>query len=140
MDNNIIETLKKAARFSDINQQHAAALIKNNKIYAIAINDIVKKIDFISETGEVRCRKITRHSEENVIFKLPKKIIKELDIIVIRINNNSKMIMSRPCTECKNKLIKFGIKKVYYSNEQGNIVYEYTNLMEKTYISKGHRK
>jgi deoxycytidylate deaminase len=44
---------------------------------------------------------------------------------------------SRPCNHCIDKLIKVGIYKVYYSNENGIIVSEIVEDMEKLHISSG---
>jgi hypothetical protein len=37
---------------------------------------------------------------------------------------------SRPCNNCINKMNKIGIRKVYYSTQDGNIVYEFVKEMK----------
>jgi hypothetical protein len=50
---------------------------------------------------------------------------------------NNRLKNSRPCNHCIDKLIKVGIYKVYYSNENGIIVSEIVEDMEKLHISSG---
>ena len=77
------------------------------------------------------------HAEITVFEKLPRKKVKGMDILVIRINKNFALKNSRPCNQCIDKLIKFGIRKVFYSNEDGIIVSEFVERMEKIHISSG---
>lgn len=139
MDPDIISTLIKAAQFSDILNKHSAALIKNNKIYAIAINDIVKTVEFINHSGRLNCRKITRHAEENVFFKTKIKNVKNLDIIVIRINSKLELRNSKPCVHCLEKLKKYNIRKVYYSTQEGGLHSDYLSNITKDHISSGQK-
>lgn len=139
-----IELLKKLASNSDIHYKHAAALIKNEKIYSAGINKFVKKLDVKSynkKTGEnsIETHFKTIHAEISVFDKLSKKSSKGLDIIVIRINKNFTLKNSRPCNHCIDKLKKIGIRKVFYSNENGQIICEYIEHMKKIHISAGSR-
>lgn len=70
------------------------------------------------------------HAEENCVQKLlPKKFkrIVNVSILVIRINLEGGLSMSKPCFKCIEKMNdahKYGyrIKNVYYSTKEGNIV------------------
>ena len=62
-----------------------------------------------------------------------------MDILVIRVNKNLTLKNSRPCSQCIDKLSKLGIRKVFYSNEEGDIVWEFVEQMKKTHISAGTR-
>ena len=42
----------------------------------------------------------------------------ELVMIVVRANASGELKLSTPCEKCKKQIIKFGIKKVYYSTSQ----------------------
>lgn len=71
------------------------------------------------------------HAEYATIEKLPdrrnKKFI-SVDILVIRFNKQAEMKMSKPCYLClramERKALRSGyrINKVYYSNDEGQIV------------------
>jgi hypothetical protein len=63
--------------------------------------------------------------------KLRKRISKT-DILVFR--NSSKGIKnSRPCSECLETMKKLGIRRVYYSLDTGEIVYEKVSNMISTH-------
>ena len=127
------DILIKFAENSDVNQRHSAAIIKGDKILNIGFNKYC-----------TLAKKNTIHAEMDVLFSLKKKCknqIKGVDIIIIRISNfNSDTLKnSRPCNHCIEYLQKYSIRKVYYSNEYGNIVCERLENMEKKHISSGHK-
>ena len=133
-----INFLKKIAAGSDISYKHAAALIDNDNIYSSGVNRFVKTFHIKSKgTDEIQTHFKTIHAEINVFSKMPKRSVKGLDILVIRINKQLALKNSRPCNHCIDKLKKIGIRKVFYSNENGNIVSEFINDMEKRHISAG---
>jgi deoxycytidylate deaminase len=83
----------------------------------------------------------TIHAEEDAIRKLPfrknkKKI--EIDLLVIRINKNGKLLNSKPCSNCLKKMknIKgYKIKYVHYSTENGTIVTQkLSDLLQDTNV------
>lgn len=129
-----IDHLKKLANNSDIHNKHAAGVIYNNKLISSGINK------FISFKTYGR----TMHAEISAFSNLSKNIkIKGLDIIVIRIKNGHDTTVlknSRPCSICITKLQKYGVRKVYYSNEHGIIVNEFVSDMEKTHTSSNNRR
>ena len=63
------------------------------------------------------------HAEQNVLrnFKQNKKN-HNLSMLVVRTNKKGELRLSRPCTVCVNLLIKFGVNKVYYSDQNGHII------------------
>ena len=127
-----IRLLKKIAIESIVYYKHAAALMSGDTIYSSGANKFVKEIKLNDQTYYK-----TMHAEITVFEKLPKKKVRGMDILVIRINKNLALRNSRPCNQCIEKLSKLGIRKVYYSNEEGNIVWEFVEQMEKTHISSG---
>jgi deoxycytidylate deaminase len=130
-----IKILKKNALCSDIINKHGAALIKNSLILTTGYN---KFITSNKNNGNLS----TIHAEIHAISKYPKKYVKNMDLIVIRINNNNinaNLKNSRPCSSCIDKLTKMGIRKVYYSNCFGEIVCEFVKNMEKIHESSGTR-
>lgn len=130
-----LELLKKIASSSTIYYKHAAALIFGNIIYSSGINKYIKKV---KDKNNISYYK-TIHAEINVFQNFPKKKVKGMDIIVIRINKNLILKNSRPCNQCIDKLQKIGIRNVYYSDDNGNIVCEKVDVMEKLHVSSGSR-
>ena len=119
----IIKNLKKYAEKSNMNNKHSACVVTaNNMIYGI--NRYYKESSI--------------HAESNVLWKI-RNSCKKIDMYVIRIKNNGTLKYSRPCDSCIDLLRKRGVRKVYYSNHHGHLVYEYTDIMQKCHISSGFR-
>jgi|688.fasta_scaffold21766_2 deoxycytidylate deaminase len=125
-----IETLKKIAKNSRLQHKHSACLMKHDKIITIGYNKYVK------ENNVVR---FTIHAEIDALCKLDKKLIKGHDILIIRISKSCNLKNSRPCNSCIEKLKRRCIRKVYYSNEYGNIVCEFLEDMHKLHVCSGDR-
>ena len=66
--------------------------------------------------------------------KLQRKIAKT-DILVFR-NSVNGIRNSRPCSECLETMKKFGIRRVYYSLDTGDIVCEKVSKMISTHRTK----
>jgi len=74
-------------------------------------------------------------------YYLEDKIIRHLNkssIVVIR-HKNGKLTMSKPCKNCISFMKTLGIKKIYYSNENGNIIVENIKKIKTTHISCTNR-
>jgi pyrimidine deaminase RibD-like protein len=57
--------------------------------------------------------------------------------MVVRIGKDGELRNSRPCNHCLDTMIKYKIKKIIYSTEDGNIISEKPKDMEKNHISSG---
>lgn len=133
----LLEILKKKAMYSSINYKHAAALIYKGEVINLDFNKFVRPVTIY---GDNNIFYRTIHAEVNVLCSYhDRKNIKGMDIVVIRVSNN-KLKNSRPCNNCILKLNKMGIFRVYYSNESGEIVYEYVKDMPNEHISSGNYK
>jgi deoxycytidylate deaminase len=133
----ILDNLKKTAMKSSVNNRHSAALIKKDVILNLSYNKFIKQIK--------HCKSIhylTIHAEVNAICSYyDKKNVRGMNIIVIRIDNYGiKLKNSRPCNDCIIKLRKFGISKVYYSNEKGDIVFEFLDNMKFLHICSSRKQ
>jgi deoxycytidylate deaminase len=129
---NQIDSLRRVASRSPLNHKHGACLMTGNKIVSIGFNKYIRQ-DIIND----KLVKFSMHAEMDALCKLDK--VKGMDILIIRIGNDLKLKNSRPCNSCINKLASRGIRKVFYSNECGNIVFEYIDDMEKIHYSSGER-
>jgi deoxycytidylate deaminase len=130
-----IHLLKKIATYSSLTHKHSACLIKGGKICTFGYNRYIKT-DIINN----KCVKYTIHAEIDALCKVYNKLSKGMDILIIRIGNEkaNKLKNSRPCNSCIDKLLQRGIRRVYYSDENGDIVYEFLESMQKIHISSGH--
>lgn len=57
--------------------------------------------------------------------------------MVVRINSVGELKNSRPCNNCIDIMIKYKIKKVIYSTDEGIIKSEKPKNMEKSHCSSG---
>ena len=128
-----LDILKKKAKNSGLQHKHSACLIKGNKICAIGINKFLKEINVNNVRG-----KTTIHAEIDAILNFNAKSLKGMDIIIIRVGPSNNLQNSRPCNSCIEKMRKKGIRKAYYSDENGDIVYEFIDDMPKIHISSGN--
>lgn len=133
--NDHLELLTKLASDSIIYYKHAAALLCGTNLYSLGINKFVG--EFKDKDNKVHYK--TVHAEINVFKNFPKKNVKGMDILVIRINKKFVLKNSRPCNQCIDKLRKIGIRRVYYSNDEGSITSENVEMMEKRHVSSGTR-
>jgi cytidine deaminase len=115
---NIIDFLIKKTECSNIFYRHSSAIIYNNKILSYGINKVKNGMSI--------------HAEMDAILN-SKFDVQGLDMIVIRYSNNIKN--SRPCNHCIKNMKKKGIRKVYYSNEKEEIIYEYVEEMKEQHDS-----
>lgn len=130
-----LKKLTKMASESAIYYKHAAALIVGNNIYSIGVNKFIGEMKDKNNKSHYK----TMHAEINVFENFSKKNVRGMDILVIRVNKNSALKNSRPCNQCIDKLQKIGIRKVFYSDDDGYIVSEHLEYMEKRHISSGTR-
>lgn len=57
--------------------------------------------------------------------------------MVVRINKEGKIKNSRPCNHCLETMIKYKIKKIIYSQDDGSLIGEKPESMNKCHISAG---
>lgn len=65
----------------------------------------------------------------SVFYKPKKKSRKKWCLLVIRRSKTGILNNSKPCTDCIKMMKTYGIYKIFYSNEKGDIVYEKVNNM-----------
>lgn len=70
------------------------------------------------------------HAETKALYKVPKKYRNKIKLFVTRVNNQGKLIMSKPCEHCQLILKKEGVKfkNVWYTNQEG----DWVNLQKGT--------
>lgn len=57
-------------------------------------------------------------------FIIYKNNYKNFILVVIRLDKNNNLCDSKPCVNCLNLIRKSNIKKIYYSDNYGNIIKE----------------
>lgn len=129
-----MDPLKKMAMRSCLAQKHGACLLQGNKIFSFGVNKYFRVN--LTDDKEIP---ISIHAEVDALSCIHSKFVKGMDILIIRVNKSQKLIYSRPCNSCIEKLRQKGIRKAYYSTRDGNIVYEFVDTMPKTFESSSVR-
>tara|TARA_R110002110_G_scaffold321999_1_gene534388 strand:- start:958 stop:1410 length:453 start_codon:yes stop_codon:yes gene_type:complete len=100
--------------------KHGAVLIKGGSIIKAAFNK-----DKFSSFGErfrgPDCGPATHHAELSCISGIDRSKTAGASIFVVRINRQGELRLSKPCPMCHDALKFTGVKKVYYSTNNGSI-------------------
>ena len=129
---NVIDILTKMAMNSALSNKHAACLFRGDEIFSFGVNKYFNA-KFSNQTFYLGV-----HAEVDALSCLGSKAVKGMDILIIRCNKG-KLQNSRPCNACVTKLQQRGIRKAFYSNSNGEIVYELVDEMPKLHESAGVR-
>ena len=68
-----------------------------------------------------------------------KKKMKKITLYVVRIGNDDTLRNSAPCTNCFDVIREMGIKRIVFSNENGEIISTNTNSFTTTHFTHGTR-
>ena len=125
MDRKILETAIKIAytfcpTSRDLPTSHFAFLIKSKIIEKIGIN----KRRTHPETSKHPYHKgyVGVHAELDCLLKTSKENLFDYKMLVLRIDRNSKLNISKPCRGCQSLLSQFNLKEIWYSDKDGNII------------------
>ena len=69
----------------------------------------------------------------------PKCLRRKLEIVVIRVNRFGCLVNSKPCSSCLYYLRLYGVRNIYYSDDDGEIIKEKIAEVETSHKSVGHR-
>jgi deoxycytidylate deaminase len=121
MNSTIIDKLINEARNSIIDHQLAAAIIKNNKLLSNPFCNVpsYKSYNKVCSSTHAEINAIIHYYKQNKTKNRSK-----IDIIVIRINKTNQLCNARPCYNCLELMKKIGIRRVYYSINHHEIIYE----------------
>lgn len=65
------------------------------------------------------------HAEQHAIMRIKnKELLHGASILVIRVTYGGRLSMARPCNNCLNTILHFKFKEMYFSGENGEIVWE----------------
>ena len=98
------------------------AAIFNKKPVSVAYNDL-KKTHPLTAKGYKGYLART-HAEIRCIRNTPPSCLKGATIVVARANDCSHLQMARPCSICMKIIREVGIKKIIYSDNNGNFIEE----------------
>jgi tRNA(Arg) A34 adenosine deaminase TadA len=108
--NQWIDRLHRKTQQSNMQHKHAAVLLdKRGKYLSIGVNtlkDNRQDRDYCSV-----------HAEMAACRKVPRTMLKDSTLIVIRVSRNGNLLNSAPCDRCRELISNLGIKRIYYSVE-----------------------
>jgi tRNA(Arg) A34 adenosine deaminase TadA len=122
----ILSELIEIAQKSDMQSLHGACIVKNGKICSKGMNS---RREYVN--GSIVS---SMHAEISVLYQFLRrqeggvKVPVKLDLWVIRLKRDRSgfatapvLANSEPCRSCFSALIKYGIRRVYFSNDDGQI-------------------
>ena len=138
----LIASLVEVAKSSQMLQRHAAAVVSGKRILSLASNfrsDLT--LNHLLTKGNRKSLAFSVHAEQCAIQKvqLAKVSRSKLKVLVIRINSDCDLMQSKPCSECIAFMRSKNIKKVTYSNADGNLITESLVVITQDHTSQGFR-
>lgn len=134
MNKIIVKTIKKSyAAWQPsplIRCYHYAAAFEKNKMIAFAKNNPIKFNAKAYRMGEMFNIDTYKeypypHAESHLVSKLLDRyntIDPSWKIVVLRINREGRLLLSKPCDNCQKILDVLNLKNIYYSNNNGKFV------------------
>ena len=115
------ELAKNMAHNSPYNKiRHGAVLVKGGSV----INASYNKDNFSSFGTRFRGPDMghgTHHAELGCITGIARSVTTGSDVYVCRVNKQEQFRSRKPCRMCHNILKHVGVKRVYYTTENGNV-------------------
>ena len=116
-----VELAMRVAAQSDFKEyRHGAVLVRGGSV----VNTSCNKNKYRSWGNRFRRRQIghaTHHAELGCVLGLDRSITEGATMYVVRIGKSGVLRNSKPCPMCEAALEYVGIKKVIYSDENGEI-------------------
>ncbi len=106
---------------------HGAFLLRKGKMVAIGVNDYKKQHNsnrfgrYNDHKGYTTEYKACRHAEISAIIRYGEEDLSDCEMLVVRIDNKNKPSLSKCCPNCARVLMGLNVKKVFYSNEVGEL-------------------
>jgi deoxycytidylate deaminase len=98
--------------------KHQAFLLRKNKIVAIGINNTKTHPDNLKFAYRYPQAQGT-HAEFKACLKGNKASYKGYELVVIRVDNNGQLAMSKPCEGCQRMLEHYQVDTIWYTNRKG---------------------
>jgi deoxycytidylate deaminase len=129
LHHDILNNLKKTALKSPVKSRHSALLIKKNMILKPFYNKFTRCVILDDEKKFY----FTIHAEIQAMQFF--KNVSGFDLVVIRLSRDgTHFTNSRPCNDCILKMRQLGIRKVFYSNENSEIICKNVNEMDLIHV------
>jgi len=106
----------KAAKLSSHKQRVGAAVVKSGRVLSAACNAVrFKKGDFRKKWEN------SLHAEQAALLAIPPSQRKGCSLYVARIRPDGELGMAFPCEVCRELILKYKIKEVFYTTNCGSV-------------------
>lgn len=99
--------------------KHGAILVRGNAVLNASHNK-----NAYARFGERFRRRdkgdATHHAELGCILGLDRSVTRGADVYVVRVGRSGNLLLSKPCDMCEAALRHVGVRRVYYSLNDGN--------------------
>mgnify|MGYP000296549838 FL=1 len=102
------------------NISHGAVLVKGGSVINASYNKD-NSCSFGSRFRDPDRGRATLHAELGCILNLDKSVTQGATIYVVRVGKRGDFKMSKPCPMCNGALKHVGIKKVFYTSDEGTL-------------------
>lgn len=116
-----IELAKRVAEQSNYGKfRHGAVLVKGSSVRSVSCNKH-RHCSFGARFRKEGYGDATLHAELGAILGMDRSVTQGADVYVARINKEGKARISKPCSMCESAMRHVGVRRVYYTNENGKI-------------------
>lgn len=113
-----IEKAIAEAKKSEFKQRHGCIIFKGNRILSTGFNEI----RYCSRLEPKYKKWINSLHSEQMAILFSRFDLLRCSILVVRLNYKDQLVNSKPCPVCTGLINEVGIQKIYYSDNDGNIV------------------
>ena len=100
--------------------RHGAVLVKGNSVRSVSCNKH-RHCSFGARFRKEGYGEATLHAELGAILGMDRSTTQGSDVYVARINREGEARISKPCPMCEAAMRHVGVRRVYYTNEDGKI-------------------
>jgi deoxycytidylate deaminase len=122
ISNHLIKLAVGESRKSDHKHHVGCVIFDKKKIISIGHNTSQKSIK--SFNSRFQRFPFSVHAEVDTIIKA-RQDLKGASLLVVRVNNNDRFLLSKPCVNCMNYIEYVGIKRVFFSIDFYPYIIEY---------------
>lgn len=132
--------LKSESEKATTSSKLAAAVFMGRKILSLGTSTNNKNHVRVGKK-QMKCSLLTVHAEVSALQQLKHKCYesRSIDLIVVRYDTEGNPCISKPCTHCVTYFQDLPIRRVYYYNEDGELVYENKRNLKAEHLSCGCR-
>ena len=118
MNKRIVEIASKEAAKSTFRYRVGAVIHKKGRVVAVGFNDG----ECTHPMGQIGSFNTCKHAEISALLRAKRADLSRCEITVVRLIKSGELAMAKPCRKCTLELMKKRVKRIHFSNEDGNVV------------------